>query len=310
MTLVLALLLAVSPEDDLRSKDAFLRAQALYKDGRYLDAIHTFEESGRLKQRPAVSYNLARCYDELAETGRALFHYREYLRQSPNASDKGQVETRIAALSKKLASKKLQVLAIAATPEEASLLVDGQRVGVGHVELEVSYGRHELKISAPGYESAERVLQVAAEAPASAVFQLSRVEAPVQTVTVPVPVLEPEKARPADAPVKQAEVALTPEVTSPPKPPGDRPFVSKHLGSLIAGGVAVVAAGVGAGFGISSASATADLRAASHSRTDADALVNTAVGSATGANVSYGVAGAAAVTAVVLFFIENAEGTK
>ncbi len=308
MTLLLALLLTVSPEDDLRSKDAFVRAQNFYKQGRFLDAIHTFEESGRLKERPAVSYNLGRCYEELNETGRALFYYREYVKQAPTATDRPAVESKIAAMTKKLAGKKLQLLAVSVKPEEATIAVDGQRVGVGHAELEVPYGVHELKISASGHEGAERSMNVTGDEVATAAFLLKKVEVPVQTVTVPLVMVEPAQP-PADAPVKQAKPELTPKDVKPGTVEAKPGFVQQHRGSLVAGAIAIVGAGVGIGLGASSAAATEELRSDVHNREFADGLVGRATGYATGANVSYGVAGAAAVTAIVLFLLETKEPT-
>ena len=79
----------------------------------------------------------------------------------------------------------------------------------------------------------------------------------------------------------------------------------KRVFTWVAAGGAVVAGGVGAGLGVMAGGASNELRASQHSRLEADALVSKANSMGLGANVAYGVAGAAAVTAVILFFVEG-----
>ena len=65
---------------------------------------------------------------------------------------------------------------------------------------------------------------------------------------------------------------------------------------MLAGSVAVVAAGAGAAMGVRARNASNELRGSVHDRASADALASQASSSATAANVLYGVAGAAALT--------------
>ena len=97
-------------------------------------------------------------------------------------------------------------------------------------------------------------------------------------------------ARPPDAPL---------EATRPDAPP--QPAERKNwLGPIIAGSVAVVAAGAGLVMGLQAKSAQDALLAGGNDRSQADALVSKANGNATTANVLYGVAGAALITGGVL----------
>jgi hypothetical protein len=77
-----------------------------------------------------------------------------------------------------------------------------------------------------------------------------------------------------------------------------------RLWTWIAGGAAVAAAGAGVGLGVAANGAAAQTAMPPMGVTPAQ-QASSAQGLATGANVAYGVAGAAAVTAVVLFFIEG-----
>lgn len=97
------------------------------------------------------------------------------------------------------------------------------------------------------------------------------------------------------------KVETTPEIVSrPPERPG---FFKRHLWSAIALGVGVVAGGVGIGFGLQAKSAEDDLSWSQDDPgtwdPDRDSEGRSA---ATIANVMFGVAGAAAITSLVLFF--------
>ena len=123
----------------------------------------------------------------------------------------------------------------------------------------------------------------------------------------PLVIVEPAKT-PADAPVNEYKAEPVKDTDAPQD---ERPFLQKHSASTVTAALGVVALGVGVGFGASSASATAELRNDVHPREYADGLVKKANESALGANVAYGVAGAALITAVVvLFFVEPPEGAK
>jgi hypothetical protein len=77
--------------------------------------------------------------------------------------------------------------------------------------------------------------------------------------------------------------------------------------TYVAGGVAVAGLGAGIALGVVANGTAASLTRSSTPQPDrahADALVASARGQALGADISYGVAGAAAVVAVVLFFVE------
>lgn len=136
----------------------------------------------------------------------------------------------------------------------------------------------------------------------------------------PVPLTPPAPA-PAPAPVRTAEAPPAPQpvVSPPPKAtivapapvdelppaPPERPgFFSRHLGSTIALGVGLVAAGAGTGFGVMARQAQDDVEFQWDPARDDAGKSN-----ALAANVLFGVAGAAAVTAVVLFVLEPGADT-
>ncbi len=79
----------------------------------------------------------------------------------------------------------------------------------------------------------------------------------------------------------------------------------KRVFTWVAGGAAVAAAGAGIGMGLAASSASNQLLASEHDQMTAQQLHDSAQGLSTGANVAYGVAAVAGVTAIVLFFVEG-----
>jgi outer membrane biosynthesis protein TonB len=129
----------------------------------------------------------------------------------------------------------------------------------------------------------------------------------------PEPAAEPAPERKPQPPVEPAPAAAEPTPQAPkarvvearprdeqPAPPAQGPgFFRRHLGSTIALGVGLAAAGAGIGFGVMAEQAQDDVSHQYDPATD-DAGRNNALA----ANVLFGVAGAAAITAVVLFIVE------
>jgi hypothetical protein len=79
----------------------------------------------------------------------------------------------------------------------------------------------------------------------------------------------------------------------------------RRVATWVVGGGALAAAAVGTGLLFASNDSVNTLRASSHERPQADQLVTTANTTAVGSQVSYALAGSAAIAAVVLFFVER-----
>lgn len=284
-------LLAAEESDEARAKNLVRTAQKAYRDGKYRDAIAQFQEALALKPRPALHYNLARCFEALGEVAPAMKEYREYLRLATDATDRAVVQESVVALEGKLASKGLRQLQIVAEPATSTVSVDGRALGPTPLYVELEPGSHTLRFTADGFEPIERKTNIeGTRSPQVSVTLRAVTDAPVAA--------KPEEQR-----------ALVPTEPPPPTPPlvvsttepGPRP----RIFTWVAGGTAVVAAGVATGFGVASANASNDLRAEYHVRRDADALVAQTRDNATAANVMWAVAGTALVTGVVLFFVEG-----
>ena len=84
---------------------ALPRGTSYYDLGRYDDAIKEFEAAYQLKNDPAFLYNLAQSYRLAGNEERALHFYETYLRYVPKAPNRAEIEDRITALERQMATK-------------------------------------------------------------------------------------------------------------------------------------------------------------------------------------------------------------
>ena len=289
--------------DVKKAKDLFQSGQKLYKQARYAEAISKFEEAYLVRPHPVIYFNIGKCWEQLGETAKALRAYRDYLRLAPDAKDKETVSDAIANLERRLREKGMQQLMVFADPPNARIAVDGKELGSSPASVELIAGNHTLLVTADGFEKVER----------SFVMQTTR--ATEMTISL----------RPVGAPAKEPVASDAPKVepkttTEPGNPPPTPPLVvtpvetkKGRLWTYVAGGVAVASLGAAIGMGVGSNGAMEQFtkpadgmpHPAGEVQARFDAANQSATGLATGANVAYGVAGVAAATAIVLFFIEK-----
>ncbi|MBL8920337.1 MAG: PEGA domain-containing protein [Myxococcaceae bacterium] len=306
--LVVALVVAApaSPkpvDPTVKAKEAFVAGQRFYKEARYADAIARFEEAYAIQPSPVLFYNIGRCHEQLGDVPKALRAYRDYLRMSPDAKDKDTVSNAIANLERRLKEIGLQQLLVFADPPTAVIEVDGKVLGNSPASVELTAGNHKLVVKAEGYETTERSFVMQTARATEMTINLREAGKPVEAPPPPPPLVDATKR---DEP-KVATLTPSKDVTGTgatdvqqtvPAPKKSR------LWTWVAGGTAVAAAGAGIGMGVAAQGAAArvnDPPMGVTPRQQADG----AQGLATGANVAYGVAAAAAVTAVVLFFVEG-----
>jgi hypothetical protein len=309
--LLVALLLGAGPKpaapaadaaeqgDVKKAKELFQSGQKLYKQARYAEAIAKFEEAYLVRPHPVIYFNIGKCQEQLGETAKALRAYRDYLRLAPDAKDKETVSDAIANLERRLREKGMQQLMVFADPPNARIAVDGKELGSSPASVELVAGNHTLTVTADGYEKVER----------SFVMQTTR--ATEMTIS-----LRPAGAAPLATDTPRAETKPATNEPPPPPPPlvvtqpVEQPRKSGRIWTYVAGGVAVASLGAGIGLGAASNGAMEQFtKTGPHNPDTVQMEFNTAQananGLATGANVAYGVAGAAAITAVILFFVEK-----
>jgi tetratricopeptide (TPR) repeat protein len=144
---------AVSGDEQRRSqaKARYEEGVEAYRAARYVDAVRLFLEADAISPSAALSYNIARAYEKLADDAQALRWYRNYLRLSPQAANATEVEGYVRSLSNALVKRGLQQLTILTSPPGATVAIDGRPVGVSPLTVELRPGNHDTLLTLRGF---------------------------------------------------------------------------------------------------------------------------------------------------------------
>ena len=85
------------------AKEHYRKGIKAYDLGDFEKAIREFQEAYELREDPAYLYNLAQSYRRNGNLPKAISLYQSYLRKSPEAENKDEVEKRIVELQKAIA---------------------------------------------------------------------------------------------------------------------------------------------------------------------------------------------------------------
>ena len=127
---VIALALVVSPADLLRAGKLARRSILEYNAGDFAKALADAQQAYEIDPRPALLFNLGQCHRAMGDTSQALFSYRGYLREAPDAPNRAAVEELIEQMEAKLQAEAAPPPApapspppVAAAPEPAPVIV-------------------------------------------------------------------------------------------------------------------------------------------------------------------------------------------
>lgn len=276
-----------------KARESFTWAQKLYKQARYAEAAAKFEEAYVYRPHPVIQFNVGRCYEQLNDLPRAMRAYKDYLRLMPNATDKEAVTDAIVNIERRMQEKGVQQVLVFAEPANAVISVDDKTLGTSPASVELAPGNHQVKVSAPGHEDVQRAFVLSASRSVELSFTLKATgNAPVAVMT--------------DKPVQPTFV---PNEFPPPPPPmvtaSPEPARKPRIATWVSGGVAVVAAGTSAGLYGAALGQASELKQMERPGEVQQQYVSRVESLQTGSTVAAGVAGAAAVTAIVLFFLEG-----
>ena len=95
---------AASPEDKTKAREHFQNGLVHYDLGEFGEALSQFKDAYRMVQDPAFLFNIAQCHRRLGQNVEALDFYRNFLRRSPNAANRGEVERRIQEIEREIQS--------------------------------------------------------------------------------------------------------------------------------------------------------------------------------------------------------------
>ena len=86
------------------AKKHYAAAQRAYRQGRFCNAAPEFVSAYRIIPDPGLAYNAADSYERAGRYASAVHFYEEYLRLSPKANDRRQVEAKLKTLRAKVAA--------------------------------------------------------------------------------------------------------------------------------------------------------------------------------------------------------------
>src|SRR6187397_2535106 len=97
--------LAAAPaqaQDADKARQLFQQGSKYYDLGQFDKAIEAWQQGYDQKPDPGFLYNIAQAYRQKQDPAKAIFFYKGYLRNSPKAHNRAEVEQKIAALQKQL----------------------------------------------------------------------------------------------------------------------------------------------------------------------------------------------------------------
>jgi tetratricopeptide (TPR) repeat protein len=93
---------AASPEEKTKARELYQSGLVHYDLKEYAEALKSFKDAYRIVQDPAFLYNIAQCHRRLGQNPEALDFYRNYLRRSPSAPNRAEVERRIQEIEREI----------------------------------------------------------------------------------------------------------------------------------------------------------------------------------------------------------------
>jgi tetratricopeptide (TPR) repeat protein len=139
-------------QQSLEAKAAHERGIVAFSNGEFGEAIAAFVEADRLWPNPALSYNIARAYEQLHDDVHAVNYYRDYLRRSPRAADHDAVTAQVERLTQHMAAD-LQTVHFTAHPKGAVVWIDNEPIGASPAKVRLLSGTHRASFRKPGYQT-------------------------------------------------------------------------------------------------------------------------------------------------------------
>lgn len=265
-----------------RFKAAFERGEKHFQVGDYGAAIASFREADRIRVTAEVAFDLAKCFEKLNDEPYTIFYYRLYLRRAPNAPDTLDVAERVGNTIARLESEGQGFLELDA-PRANAMTVNGHRYPEPPVALFLAPGDYEVTAEFPSGVKTMSV-QIRTGKTTSITFE------PLAPPMVPL-----ENALSAEMIDKGLDAAPTP---GPSK---------LRIASYAVFGAGVAALIGGIALGVAS---SADANAAKNMAqpvSQAQTLANAANGKAVGANLLFGIGGAAVAGGALMFVFSMPE---
>ena len=141
------------------AKRRFTRANQLYRQGNYKEALLIYQAALDLYEDPVILYNMAQTYEKLRDPGMAAHFFERYLSLRPKSKDQAKVNARIAELKKRARVP----VAVTSYPPGAAIYLGSRETGVrGRTPfiLKVPLGPQKVILELAGFMPEERQITV------------------------------------------------------------------------------------------------------------------------------------------------------
>lgn len=143
-----------------RARQLYATGQALFDSGQFAQAEASFRAAYEAVPNPVVLRAIAAAQERQGNVAQAAQTLQQYLRDSPNASDRAEVERHLTELTGRPAT-----LAITSTPPGAQILLDGQPTGqTTPAEISMEAGDHAVELRLDGYQPFQQTVTAQASA--------------------------------------------------------------------------------------------------------------------------------------------------
>lgn len=263
-----------------RARQFYTEGQAAFTAGNFAQAETAFVQAYGTIANPVVLLSIAQAQERQSRFRETVVTLEQYLRDRSDAPDRAAVQARIDTM--KAMPGTLRVTSI---PGGASVEIDGApSQGVTPFEVSLAPGTHTVRLVKDGYQPQESSVTIEFAATESVSLDLPRAEAVAAAATEPAQASEP---------IATAETSVSTDDASSAGPDYTAAYVTASIG-----GAALIAGSV---LGFMALNEQADFdKAPTQAKADKGESLSLF------ADVSFGVAGAALVTSLVLFFTQDA----
>lgn len=145
-----------TPKDKAHARELYTMGQQMFRQGDFAGAQRNFEDAYRAVPNPIVLLSIAECEVRTENFTGAVVTLSRYISERPDAPDRAQVEEQIAKLKAKPG-----IVTVESTPAGATIWVDGQSTSqVTPADIELPAGDHMISVEAQGYHNAEQQVTV------------------------------------------------------------------------------------------------------------------------------------------------------
>lgn len=149
--------------NDVRLQEAkrrFQRANQLYQDGRYEDALHLYQAAYDLVPSPDILFNLALTKEKVFDYEGCALAFRRYLDQTAAKKPNPQVAERL----EHCRAQALIPVKVSSMPPSAAVVLDDGKASVQRgrtpARLDLPPGRYTISVAVPGYIPQQQEVKV------------------------------------------------------------------------------------------------------------------------------------------------------